>query len=114
MSMFTRVSRRPVAWAAAVSLTAVVALGSAAPAFASQPVDGSHKVAYCHATHSDKNPYVFIETDKIAVVKAHSKHQDLEDVYPGFWYDDHGTPTWMEGRADASFAENGCESGGIG
>ena len=114
MSMHTRVSRRSVAWAAAVSLTAVVALGSAAPAFASQPVDGSHKVAYCHATHSKKNPYVFIETDKTAVIRAHQKHQDDEDIIPSFWYEDRdGNLVWFPGQGDTTqIGDRTCVGGG--
>ncbi|MFH8251755.1 hypothetical protein ACH3VR_15410 [Microbacterium sp. B2969] len=107
-------NRRAAVGTAAITFTIALAVGAAAPAFATSPVDGDHRVPYCHATHSETNPYVFIETDKYAVVRAHAKHQDLEDVYPGFWYDDHGTPTWMDGRGDAAFAENGCTSGGIG
>ncbi|MFK4731038.1 hypothetical protein ROT00_15230 [Agromyces mediolanus] len=106
--MAERSIRRAVAVLAAVPFAAAALLGAATPAFASSPVDGDHKVPYCHATHSAKNPFVYIETDKLAVVKAHAKHQDEEDVYPGFWYDDHGTAVWMEGRGDPLFALNGC------
>ncbi|GAA5201014.1 hypothetical protein GCM10025773_20120 [Microbacterium jejuense] len=114
MSMHTRVSRRSVALAAAVSLTAVVALGSAAPALASQPVDGSHRVAYCHATHSAKNPFVFIETDKTAVIRAHEKHQDDEDIIPAFWYQDRdGNLAWFPGQGDSTqIGDRTCEGGG--
>lgn len=106
--MSTALSRRLVAGAAALPFLAVSVLGAGVAANASAPVGGDHRVPYCHATHSAKNPFVYIETDKLAVVKAHAKHQDEEDVYPGFWYDDHGTPTWFEGRGDPDFAENGC------
>lgn len=102
------ITRRVTAGLAAVPFIALSVLGAGVAANATSPVDGDHKVPYCHATHSAKNPFVYIETDKIAVVKAHAKHQDVEDVYPGFWYDDHGTPTWFEGRGDPDFAENGC------
>lgn len=105
---------RLVAGLAALPFVALSVLGGGLAANATSPVDGDHRVPYCHATHSEKNPFVFIETDKVAVVRAHEKHQDLEDVYPGFWYDDHGTPTWFEGRGDAAFAERGCVGGGGG
>ena len=115
MPMHTRASRRATALASAVSLTAVVALGSAAPAFASKPADGTHKVAYCHATHSAKNPYVYIETDKLAVVGAHEKHQDDEDIIPAFWYERHGEVLWFPGNGDASQIGDGtCDGGGVG
>lgn len=109
--MTQRRVRRAIAIAAAVPFAAAALLATATPALASSPVDGDHKVPYCHATHSAKNPFVYIETDKLAVVKAHAKHQDEEDIYPGFWYDDHGTPTWMEGRGDQARLYNNCEEG---
>ncbi len=113
------ISRRIAAFAGATALAAVAVLGAASPAFATKPAsDGEHKVPYCHATHSEKNPYVFIETDKIAVVRAHNKHQDLEDHYPSFVYlDTDGVEKFFEGRGDGQFAENGCvgePGGGIG
>ncbi|HEU5223392.1 MAG TPA: hypothetical protein VFU07_06885 [Candidatus Lumbricidophila sp.] len=104
-------SRATVGAIVGVPLFVLGILGAAASATATSPADGDHKVPYCHATHSEKNPYVYIETDKIAVVKAHSMHQDLEDVYPGFWFDDHGTITWFEGQGDPNFALNGCMAG---
>ena len=105
--------RRAAALAIAVPFAAVVALGSAAPAFASKPVDGTHRVAYCHATHSEKNPFVYIETDKLAVVRAHEKHQDDEDVIPAFWYERHGETLWFPGQGDASIiAEGSCDGFG--
>ncbi|MDE0545047.1 hypothetical protein [Microbacterium sp. C7(2022)] len=84
--MSIRMSKRVAAMGAVVPLTAALALAGASPALASQPVDGSHKVAYCHATHSAKNPYVYIETDKVAVIRAHEKHQNDEDIIPAFTY----------------------------
>ena len=112
--MSMRISGRAAAMAAAVSFAAVVALGSAAPAFASQPVDGSHKVAYCHATHSTKNPFVYIETDKTAVIRAHEKHQDDEDIIPAFWYEDRdGNLAWFPGQGDSrQVGDHTCQGGG--
>ena len=110
--MTKQISRRLAAFAGVGALAAIAVLGAANPALASQPVDGDHKIVFCHATHSEKNPYVIIETDKIAVVSAHFKHQDLEDAWAGFWYDDHGVETWMPGHSvDAAPQECG---GGIG
>ena len=42
---------------------------------------GSHKTTICHATGSATNPYVLITVDNHAL-KAHSKHQDDEDIVP--------------------------------
>jgi hypothetical protein len=95
--MRNRLSRRAVALAAAAPFAVVIGLGVASPAFATSPVDGSHKVTFCHATGSKTNPYVIITTDKIAVVQAHSKHQNDEDMWPMFTYDDHGTPVNLDG-----------------
>lgn len=114
--MSVHLSRRAAAIAVAVPFAAVVALGGAAPAFASKPVDGTHKVAYCHATHSEKNPYVYIDTDKVAVVRAHEKHQDEEDVIPAFWYEWDGELLWFPGQGDSSIIGDGSCDGepGIG
>ncbi|WP_395245270.1 hypothetical protein ACGGZK_05550 [Agromyces sp. MMS24-K17] len=106
--------RRLVAIAAAVPFLAASVLGTALAANATSPVDGDHKVGYCHATHSAKNPFVYIVTDKIAVIRAHEKHQDDEDVIPAFSYDDHGTVATFDGQGDPSFVENGCTGGGGG
>ena len=42
---------------------------------------GSHKTTICHATGSETNPYVLITVDNHAL-KAHSKHQDDQDIIP--------------------------------
>jgi len=42
---------------------------------------GSHKTTICHATGSETNPYVLITIDNHAL-KAHSKHQDDQDIIP--------------------------------
>lgn len=64
------------------AVAGLILLGGAPSAIASPPPD--HKVTYCHATHSEKNPFVIITTDELAVVKGHQHHQDLEDVIPSF------------------------------
>ncbi|MRG59239.1 hypothetical protein GE115_05055 [Agromyces sp. CFH 90414] len=107
--------RRITAILAAVPFVAVSVLGAAAAANATQPgADGEHKVAFCHATHSETNPYVYIETDNIAVVRAHFKHQDEEDVWPAFSYSWHGEVLSYEGSGNDAFIERGCRSGGLG
>ncbi|GAA1507950.1 hypothetical protein BJ978_001276 [Agromyces terreus] len=109
--------RRLTATLAVIPFVALSVLGASAAANATQPgADGSHKVAFCHATHSEKNPYVYIETDNIAVVRAHFKHQDEEDVWPAFSYTWHGETVSYAGSGDDSeaFIERGCQSGGRG
>jgi len=94
---------------------AAIAIAGASPAFASKPVDGAHRVAYCHATHSETNPFVYIETDKDAIIRAHYKHQDIEDVIPSFWYMWDGQLQFFPGQGDASMIGDGtCEGGGVG
>ena len=41
----------------------------------------SGKTQYCHATHSETNPHVLIETNNNAL-PAHRAHQDEEDIIP--------------------------------
>ena len=106
--------RRLIATLAVVPFAALGVLGTAAAANATQPGDdGTHRVAFCHATHSETNPYVYIETDNIAVVRAHFTHQDDEDVWPTFSYSWHGEVFSYEGSPGAqSFIDNGCQGGG--
>lgn len=106
--------RRLIGIVAAVPFAAAMVLGTAMAANATSPVDGDHKVGYCHATHSATNPFVYIVTDKVAVVRAHEKHQDDEDVIPAFSYDDHGAVASFEGQGDPSFVERGCTGRGNG
>ncbi|GAA1959301.1 hypothetical protein [Agromyces allii] len=107
--------RRITAILAAVPFVALSVLGGAAAANATQdPPGDDHKVAFCHATHSEKNPYVYIETDNIAVVRAHFKHQDQEDVWPAFTYSWKGEVVSYAGSGNDAFIERGCRSGGIG
>ena len=98
-------------WAAG-AVAGLVLLGIAPSAMASPPPD--HQVTYCHATHSEKNPFVVITTDEIAVVAGHQNHQDFEDVIPPF---DWALPNtsghfdglnWGPGAED--FIANGCVS----
>ena len=114
--MSTHASKKLVALGATVTFTAAMVVGAAAPAFASKPVDGAHKVSYCHATHSAKNPFVYITTDKVAVVRAHEKHQDEEDVIPAFWYVWDGELLWFPGQGDPSqIGDGSCTGdGGVG
>ena len=86
-------------------------LGSAPAALASPPPD--HKVTYCHATHSEKNPFVIVTSDELSVVRGHQNHQDFEDVIPPF---DWALPNssghfdglnWGPGAQD--FIDNGCQ-----
>ena len=112
MILSTEVGRkraRVVALFAAIPFAAIGALGIATSATASQPSD-DHKVTYCHATHSEKNPYVIITTDKVAVVKAHQNHQDLEDVIPAFDWWLAGATGHFDGQGEnpEAFIENGC------
>lgn len=101
---------RFIAALAAIPFVAVSVLGASVAANASKPAsDGEHRVAFCHATHSEKNPYVYIETDKVAVVRAHFKHQDEEDVWPAFTYMWHGEEFSYAGSPDGeAFIANGC------
>jgi hypothetical protein len=103
--------RRLAASLAVIPFVALSVLGVSGAANATQPgAEGTHKVAFCHATHSESNPYVYIETDNIAVVQAHYTHQDDEDVWPAFSYTWKGETVSYEGSgADAEeFIANGC------
>ncbi|ANJ28319.1 hypothetical protein [Agromyces aureus] len=105
--------RRITAILAAVPFVAVSVFGASVAANASKPTpDGEHRIAFCHATHSEKNPYVYIETDKIAVVRAHFKHQDEEDVWPAFSYTSKGEVISFAGSGRDDFIASGCEDDG--
>jgi ABC-type sugar transport system substrate-binding protein len=80
---------RALAALAAVPAAALALLAGAAPASAA-PASVSHTVSYCHATGSTTNPYVFITTDKTAVVRAHAAHQNERDIVPAFSYESQG------------------------
>lgn len=98
---------------AAGAVAGLLLVGGAASATASPPPN--HKVTYCHATGSASNPFVVITTDKMAVVRGHQNHQDLEDVIPAF---DWALPNasghfaglnWGPGAGN--FIANGCVAG---
>lgn len=106
------VMKRSIASAFALSIAAVSLLGSALAANA----DPQEKVTYCHATHSAKNPYVLVTTAKVAVLRAHAKHQDLEDVIPAFDYTVQGETGTFPGQSGngadpASFVDDQCKVG---
>ena len=84
-------------------------LGVATSATASQP-SNDHKVTYCHATHSETNPYVIITTDKVAVLMANQNHQDLEDVMTafGWWLAGASGHFAGQGGNPEAFIANGC------
>jgi len=64
------------------------------------------KITFCHATHSETNPFVKITTSVNAFFRSgHDKHQDLEDIYPTFSYEKHGKTYTVEGRGDQSLLE---------
>jgi hypothetical protein len=95
---------------AAVPFAAIAALGVGSSASASPPPD--HKVTYCHATHSETNPFVVITTDELAVVRGHQNHQDFEDVIPPFdWALPNSSGSFAGlnwGPGSQAFIDNGC------
>jgi hypothetical protein len=46
-----------------------------------EPGGPDEKITICHATHSEKNPYVEI-TISVNALGAHKDHQDYEDIIP--------------------------------
>jgi len=59
------------------------------------------KITFCHATHSETNPFVKITTSVNAFFRSgHDKHQDLEDVYPTFSYVKKGKTYTVEANGD--------------
>ena len=104
-----RARARAAALIAAVPLVALSVFGVATSATASQP-SNDHKVTYCHATHSETNPYVIITTDKVAVLMANQNHQDLEDVMTAFGWWLAGASGHFAGQGDnpEAFIANGC------
>jgi hypothetical protein len=64
------------------------------------------KITFCHATHSEKNPFVKLTTSVNAFFRSgHDKHQDLEDIYPAFSYIKHGKTYTVEARGDQSLLQ---------
>ena len=51
--------------------------------------EGHEPVTLCHATHSDRNPYVLITVDDDGAFRGHlgGGHQDGEDIIPPFEFD---------------------------
>ena len=71
------------------------------------------KVEFCHATGSENNPYVLIETSVNAFFQAgHDTHQNFEDIVPPFSYLKQGEVINFPGlnwdAAGQAFLENGC------
>ena len=71
------------------------------------------KVQFCHATGSENNPYVFIDTSVNAFFNAgHDTHQNFEDIVPPFSYLKQGEIIEFPGlnwdAAGQAFLENGC------
>ncbi|MBM7831081.1 hypothetical protein JOE59_001786 [Agromyces cerinus] len=64
------------------------------------------KITFCHATHSETNPFVKLTTSVSAFFRSgHDKHQDLEDIYPAFSYIKHGKTYTVEARGDQSLLQ---------
>src|SRR4051812_48130691 len=76
-------------------------------------VQGATKVTLCHATRSDKNPYVQISVDDDAIVKGgHGDHPD--DIIPPFDYvDERGVAQHYPGKnwdaTGQAIWKNGCQ-----
>lgn len=103
------IGRRIFAISLVVPLAGLSLIGGAAAA-------APDKVTYCHATHSEMNPFVAVTTSKVAVLRAHQNHQDDEDVIPAFDYIMHDQAGYFPGQAlddySASFVLNGCTESG--
>lgn len=66
----------------------LIALGLIQPVSATRPdEDGEHKVAICHRTASDTNPYVYIEVDVASLSPGHLDNADPGHK-PTFWKSD--------------------------
>ena len=86
------VTKRTLAVAVAVG-GLVSSAGLAAAALTQDPdvplVRGATKVTICHATSSEKNPYVQLQVDDDSIVKeGHGEHPD--DIIPPFDYVEDG------------------------
>ncbi|UOQ57321.1 hypothetical protein MUN78_00300 [Leucobacter allii] len=83
------------------------------PAAARGGSDNPHnKVTLCHATASEKNPFVQITVNANGSASGHLGHQGGRDIIPPFSYNDHGTTVNVPGQnwdaeGQAIFA-NGC------
>lgn len=100
-----------------LSAALLVALGAALLVFATPATATADKVAICHATGSESNPFVLIEPSAAGVYNGHlgADHQNGEDIIPPFTYQDHVySQNWdSEGQAifdnDCEVADPGCE-----
>lgn len=72
-----------------------------------------NKVTLCHATNSEKNPYVQITVNANGSASGHLGHQGGRDIIPPFTYNDHGEEKSFGGQNwDAAGQEiwnNGCQ-----
>jgi len=96
----------------------LVAFASIAAAASSQepgiPVvrDSGPNITICHATSSDKNPYVQIQVDADSIVKENGHDSHPEDIIPPFDYIDHGVTKHYPGKnwpAKTDIWLHGCE-----
>ncbi|KTR86147.1 hypothetical protein NS354_06055 [Leucobacter chromiiresistens] len=66
----------------------------------------------CHATGSEKNPYVSITVNANGTANGHIGHQDGRDIIPPFTYNDHGEEGSFGGQnwdaAGQAIWNNGC------
>ncbi|SDQ13855.1 hypothetical protein [Leucobacter chromiiresistens] len=71
-----------------------------------------NKVTLCHATGSEKNPYVSITVNANGTANGHIGHQDGRDIIPPFTYNDHGEEGSFGGQnwdaAGQAIWNNGC------
>lgn len=71
-----------------IALTAAATLALPVAAVATPPGDdGEHKVAICHRTASDTNPYVYIEVDEASLSPGHLDNADPGHK-PTYWKSD--------------------------
>lgn len=95
-----RTGRTLVALIAAVGLT----LGAGALAANADPggvnSNPGNKIGICHATSSEKNPWVFNSPNANGVVSGHAgaSHQDGRDIIPAFWYNAGGELQFFPGQ----------------
>jgi uncharacterized repeat protein (TIGR01451 family) len=110
------VSKRSLALALGAAAALSACAGLAAAALNQGPgipiVRGVTKVTLCHATSSEKNPYVELQVDDDSVVKeGHGDHPD--DIIPPFSYVEDGVTKHFPGKnfGDAGMAiwNNGCD-----
>src|SRR4029079_1092721 len=74
--------------------------------------DSGPNITICHATSSDKNPYVQIQVDADSIVKENGHDSHPEDIIPPCDYIDHGVTKHYPGKnwpAKTDIWLNGCE-----